>query len=243
MKLRRFNDEGINRFGQFLDALAADGALAVPNDLLTDTVCSVPVSPGPEVQAREFASRMEAARYLDSVLTGVKGCDVERDAGLWAWLSLFYFEQLCPPDGRGHRKPGERARWIPAVDEARRFYRHLLAGAYRVYRAHRDNPEMAMVLLHTPLQRTGHFWYQLASRQELVTNPAIMEAATELYLGQCGTKPKRGATSEIPGGVFRFAAVLNQFDTVWDLYAMRKEQILDLLPGEFDRFREGVSGR
>ena len=243
MKLHRFNDEGIKRFGQFLDELSADGALAVPTDLLTNAVCSVPVPPGPEVQARQFASRMEAARYLDGVLSGVTGCDVERDPGLWAWLSLFYFDQLCPPDGRGHRTPHERARLIPAFDEAWRYYRHLLAGAYRVYRAHRDDPEKAMVLLHVPLPRIGHFWYQLASRQELVTNPAIMEAATELYLGHCGTKPKRGATSEIPGSVFRFAAVLNQFDTVWDLYAMKKEQILDLLPGEFDRFREGALGR
>jgi hypothetical protein len=238
MKLHRFCYEGINRFGQFLDALSADAALAVPTDLLNDAACVVPVSPGLEVQARQFASRMEAARYLDGVLSVVTDCDVERDAGLWAWLSLFYFDQLCPPDGRGQRKPGERARWIPAVDDARRYYRHLLAGAYRVYRAHRDDPERAMVLLHAPLPRTGHFWYQLASRQELVTNPAIMGAATELYLGQRGTKPKRGATSEIPGSVFRFAAVLNQFDTVWDLYAMKKEQILDLLPGEFDRFRD-----
>ena len=239
MILHRFSEEGVNRFGQFLDALSANGALAVPTDLLTDTFCSVPVPPGPDVQARTFISRMEAARYLDSVLSGVTGCDVERDVGLWAWLSLFYFEELCSPDGRGHRKPGERARWIPAVDEARRSYRHLLAGAYRVYRAHRDNPEGAMVLLHTPLSRTGHFWYQLASRQELVTNPAIMEAAAELYLGQCGTNAKPGATGEGLGGVFRFAAIFNQFDKVWDLYAMNKQQILDLLPGEFDRYREG----
>ena len=88
MKLHRLNDEGIKRFGQFLDALLVDGALAVPTDLLTNAACSVPVPPDPEVQARQFASRMEAARYLDGVLSGVTGCDVERDAGLWAWLSL-----------------------------------------------------------------------------------------------------------------------------------------------------------
>jgi hypothetical protein len=100
-----------------------------------------------------------------------------------------------------------------------------------------------MVLLHSPLSRTGHFWYQLASRQELVSNPAIMEAATQLYLEQGGTKQKRGSTSQVPGGVFRFAAVLNQFDTVWDLYAMKKGQILALLPSEFDRFREVALNR
>jgi hypothetical protein len=239
MRLHRFNDDGIKRFGQFLDALSADAALAVPTDLLEDAPYVVPVPPGREVQARQFASRMDAARYLDGVLSGVTGIDVERDVGLWAWLSLFYFDQLCPPDGRGHRKPMERARWILAVDNPRLSYRHLLAGGYRVYRAHRDCPEAAMVLLHVPLTKISHFWFQLASRMEQVTNRAIIEAATDLYLQQGGTKAKRGATSQkTPGSVFRFAAVLKQFDPVWDSYAMKKEQILKLLPGEFDRFRE-----
>ena len=104
MKLHRFNDEGIKRFGQFLDALSADAALVVPIDLLTDPSCVVPVPPGPEVQARQFSNRMEAARYLDGVLSSVTCSDVERDIGLWAWLSLFYFDQLCPPDGQGPSK-------------------------------------------------------------------------------------------------------------------------------------------
>jgi len=239
MKLHRFNDEGIKRFSHFLDSLETDPASAVPIELLADEACVVPVPPRPEVLVRPFTNRLEAARELDGILAVVTGVEIERDVGLWAWLSLFYFDQLCPPDGRGNRKPMERARWIPAVNDAQLYYRHYLAGAYRVYRAHRDNPNRAMILLHVAFPVVGHFWYQLASRQELVTNPAIMDAATELYLGQGGTKAKRGATSEkTAGSVFRFAAVLNQFDPVWDLYAMKKEQILALLPGEFDRFRD-----
>ena len=39
MKLHRFNDEGIDGFSQFFDALSADGALAVPTDLLTNAIC------------------------------------------------------------------------------------------------------------------------------------------------------------------------------------------------------------
>ena len=239
MRLHRFNDDGIRRFSQFLDMLSEDAALAVPSDLLTDMAYAVPVSPVLELHAQQFANRMDAAVYLYSLLSQVTGIDVERDIGLWTWLSLFYFDQLCPPDGRGHRKPMERARWIPAIDDDRRYYRHLLAGAYRVYLAHHDNPNRAMVLLHVSFPVVGHFWYQLASRQELIRNPAIVEAATELYLEQGGKKAKRGATShKTPGSVFRFAAVLNQFDPVWDLYAMNKGEILSLLPREFDRFRE-----
>lgn len=238
MRLHRFNDDGITRFGKFLDMLSVDAGLPAPTDLLTDPTSAVPLSPGIEIHAQRFTNRMDAARYLDSVLSQIEGIDVERDAGLWTWLSLFYFDQLCPPDGRGHRKPMERARWIPAVDDARRYYRHLLAGAYRVYVAHRDDPYRAMVLLHVPFPKIAHFWFQLASRQEQVTNPAIMGAATELYLEQTGTKAKRGATTHnAPGSISRLAYVLNQFDPVWDLYAMTKTQILNLLPHEFDRFR------
>jgi len=237
VKLQRFNDEGVRRFSQFLDALSAESTLAVPTDLLTDAGCVARVLPDRDIEPRQFSNRMDAAAYLDEVLAGLTVADVERDVGLWTWLSLFYFDELCPPDGRGRREPGERARWLPAPDDPRRYYRHLLAGAYRVYRAHRENPWRVMVLLHVPLPVIGHFWYQLASRQEIVTNPAIMEAATDLYMGQGSTKAKRGATGEkTPGSVFRFAAVLNQFDRVWDLYAMNKQQILALLPAEFDRF-------
>lgn len=238
MRLHRFNDDGITRFGEFLDMLSKDGGLPLPTNLLTDAAYAVPVSPGIEIHAQQFTNRLNAARYLDSVLSQIAGIDVERDAGLWTWLGLFYFDQLCPRDGRGHRKPMERARWIPAVDDARRYYRHLLAGAYRVYVAHRDDPHRAMVLLHVPFPTITHFWFQLASRQELVTNPAIMEAATELYVDQNTMSAKRGATNhKAAGSVFRYVAVLNQFDPVWDLYAMTKTQIIDLLPTEFDRFR------
>jgi hypothetical protein len=125
MKLHRFNDEGVNRFGQFLDALSADPAFAVPSGLLTDPAYVVPVPQGPEVQAQQFATRMDTACYLDNILSNIVGCDIDRDAGLWAWLSLFYFDQVCPVDGHGHRKVGERARYVPAVTNYQKYYRHL----------------------------------------------------------------------------------------------------------------------
>ncbi len=36
---------------------------------------------------------------------GVQRRRLSRDAGLWNWLALRYFEQLCPPDAKGVRKP------------------------------------------------------------------------------------------------------------------------------------------
>jgi hypothetical protein len=237
MKLHRFTDEGINRFTRFLDELSADPALALPTDLLTDSACVIPVPSAPEVHAKQFASRMEAARYLDSILSGVTGCDVERDAGLWAWLSLFFFDQLCPPDGHGRRKVYDQARYIPAVTNYQKYYRHLLAGPYRVFRAHRSNPDRALVLLCGPLHKPGDVVEQLVSRQEIITNPHAVELATTIYFDAKSGSFKRGAAGRGGGSARRLAEILNQFDVTWDLYWLTPGGILGKLPKEFDRFR------
>lgn len=237
MNLRRLNNQGIERFSAFVNSLTGDASLPYPSELLTDHGATEEIHPAIEIEQRSFGSRYAVAEYLfkrfeDSALT-----DIERDSGLWAWLALFYFNQLYPPDKRGNRKPGEQARWILAFSDARRYYRHLLAAPYRIFKAHRDAPQHAMVLLYGPLGTVGHFYYQLVARQQLVTNKSIVELATEMYIDPETERPKRGAqTNGKPGTVFRFVAVLQQLDTTWDLYAMSKDQIAAMLPQEFSRF-------
>lgn len=237
MKLHRFNEEGVKKFTEYLDGLSANPALAVPAGLLSDATCVIPVAPGPEIAVRKFDNRMEAARHLDGVLAGVTGCDVARDAGLWAWLSLLYFDQLCPEDGNGHRKVGELARYVPAVTNYQKYYRHLLAGPYRVFRAHRANPDRAMVLLCGPLNKPGEIVEQIVARQEIITNPYAVELATQIYYDPRSGSFKRGAAGKGGGSARRLADVLNQFDVTWDLYWMSAALILAKLPREFNRFR------
>jgi len=241
MRLHRFNVEGVARFARFLKDSADDPGLAVPTDLLTDPVCAVVVPPGPEIEGRTFARRMEAARYLDGVLSAVTGCDVERDAGLWGWLTLFYFDQLCPPDGHGRRKVGEQARYVPAITNYQKYYRHLLAGPYRVFRAHRDDPNRALVLLCGPLHKPGEIVEQIVSRQQIITNPHAVELATAIYYDATIGSFKRGAAGNSGGSARRLGDVLKQFDVTWDLYGMSARMILGKLPREFDRFRPSTA--
>jgi hypothetical protein len=206
-------------------------------EILTDPLTSEELGCQVHIEEQTFASRFEAAGYLDEkfAASGLKG--VERDRGLWAWLSLFYFDQLCPADGHGRRKPGELARWVPEVTNYQRYYRHLLAGPYRIYRAHRDDPERALALLCNPLDRPGDIVEQLASRQEIVTNRAVIQSATRLYIDPSTRKPRRGAGGKGGGSARRLADVLNQFDVTWDLYAMNPDGLIQLLPAEFNRFK------
>jgi hypothetical protein len=241
MRLHRFNDVGLRRIHEFLDALGADPALAVPTGLLMDPACVVAVAPAVDVEASNFENRMQAATYLDHLLSGVTSCDVSRDAGLWAWLTLFFFDEVCPADGHGRRKVGARARYVPEFTDFRKYYRHLLAGPYRIFRAHRDAPERALSMLRGPLDKPGEITEQIASRQELVTNPIAVEAVTKLYIQPESLRPRRGAAGRGPGSVRRLADVLNQFDLTWDLNSIQVTTLVDMLPHEFDRFQPSKS--
>ena len=230
MRLRSFNSGGINRFEQILASAARE-----PEDvcaLLDDVSLSTRVSPEIEIEAQSFVNRFAAGEYLHCVLGDSNIPNLDEDRGIWAWLSAFYFDQLCP-DGT---KPGKAYRWVPAVNSFQRYYRHLLAGPYFIYRAYRDNPQHAMAALATPVHRPGDIVEQLASRQELVTNQSVMEAATKLYIGEDGL-PKLRAAGKGDGSARRLADVLTQLELTWDLYDLSVEKLLELLPPEFDEFK------
>ncbi len=236
MRVARLNASGLATFSGWLESLKAGGSIQAPTALLADEEAIEPLSTEMEVEPREFASRFEAAEYLHTQFSTAGLTDIEGDSGLWAWLSLFYFDAVCPP-GRGDaRKPGALARHIPEPGNFQRYYRHLLAGPYRIYRAHRDDPQRALALLCQPLDSPGDVVEQLASRQELVTNPGIMELATRLYVDTENRRPKRGAGGKGGGSARRLSDIIEQFDLTWDLYASSGEELAAVMPKEFSRF-------
>ena len=241
MILRKLNEQGISRLTEFLDSLTGETPLAYPSALLTDLDATAEVSPSIEIEQSMFGSRFAAAEYLFNLFKDSGLSDIERDRGLWAWLSLFYFDELCPPDAKGRRKPGELARWILNTS-GRRYYRHLLAGPYLIFGVHSDHPERAKLVLCGSLHQPGDIVAQIASRQEIITNGGIMEAASILYYDVSSGKPRRGAaTKEGKGTVRRFIDILNQFDVTWDLYSLKGGDVIQMLPDEFSRFRNEMS--
>ncbi len=234
-RLRRLKKQGVDRFGDFLDALTGQSPPPCPVSLLTDPQFSEEVTPSVEIEHRTFGSRFDAAEYLfnlfkESGLTGI-----EQDQGLWAWLSLFYFDELCPQQGKG-RRLREKARYFPELRNYQRYYRHSLAGSYLIYSAHHEEPSRTLAFLCAPLHIMNDIIEQLASRLELVTNPGLVSLATALYYDPQKSNLRRGAGGKSKGAPRRLADVMNQFDVTWDLYSMTKEDLLQLLPSEFDRF-------
>ena len=62
-----------------------------------------------EVLKRSFANRLEAGKFFNELLDTAAVHLTERDKGLWTWLTLFYFDEVCPADGHGRRNPEDEA--------------------------------------------------------------------------------------------------------------------------------------
>jgi hypothetical protein len=236
MKLRKLTVAGINEFAAYLGNLKVEPTLPPPMHLLTEAGASEPLAEV-EMEQREFASRLEAARYLDKVLSATHLTQVERDAGLWAWLALFFFEQVCPPREGGKRKVLEIWRYLPAVGNYQKFFRHLLLGPFLILRAHEGDVARVAAILANRLHVTDDLMEQTAGYQDLITNPVVLGAQTRLYFDAEKGQLKEGARSKGAGSPRRLATVLRQFDLTFDLYGMTPTKLVSLLPAEFERFR------
>ena len=227
-RLRCLNARGIEELRRFLQQIR-DGAefRANPAILYVDEF-TTRFPRTVEIEPRTFASKFEAAEYL----TGVLGDVPSEDVGLWSWLALFYFDQLSPLDATGRRRPREDYHYIPSHDSGWQRDRHLLAGPCKLFAMHGRN---ARLLLHPPVHQHGAFVYDLGFRRDLITNRGLIEAIDLLYWDAKRDRPKRGATTTSrPGNLRRLIAVLQQLEFNYDLYGMTAEEILRLLPPEFE---------
>jgi hypothetical protein len=239
MKLRRLTNSGLEKFNEYLDELTITPSSAPPFYLLESTEYTELAGDPTDVVISAFPTRLAIAEYLDTLFKDANLTPEDRDVGLWAWLALAYFDILCPVGGNGTRKPRERVRYIPKPESYLKYYRHQLLGPYLIYRANRDNPQRAMALLCKAPHIHDDIVEQLASRQELVSNHAIMELATTLYYDSASKQIKKGAAGKRGLVVPRHLAdVLSQFDLTWDLYAMTADELLKVLPREFRKFAQ-----
>ena len=232
-RVRILNETGTHRFRAWLQG---GGIGEPPFDVLLDPTTSDSIASAGEVEKQDFDSRYEMAMH---VLDALRECDfnqINYAAGLWAWLSLFYVDLLCPVDRQGRRTVLELPRYL-LTPEYRSYYRHLVREAVILVR---KNGEYARALLTS---RTGRFrissvFEEVASRQDLISNPGVVELVWRLYFHPKRKTIRVGVAGQgRPGGIRRFALVLQQLSLNYDLPALNAKQIADLLPREFESWK------
>ena len=229
--LRRLNPSGHDRFREWL----GDGAPgAAPRHLLDDPRTTEPlpaVIPRPE---RIFASRFELGETLVGLLGPLDTATVRLDVGLWDWLSLHLFDQLCPPKASGGRELRKPGHYALEIEDHQRRHRHLVRSAWTLVRLHGAN---ARFILARSLHTHGEASEQLGAYQDLINCRPLIAALSQLCWDDERQAVKRGFLGQQGGSVRRVPPVMKQFRLTYDIDSMSPDEILGLLPREFDRFR------
>ena len=236
MIVRALTRPALERFRDFLGRSRAGSVEEPPWVLLEDPAETTELPVTVEVGDERFGDRRSIGDHLCRMFSSMPSAELERNPGLWAWLSLYWFEQLCPRRKDGRRRPGNDLRHIPEFGRSR--YHHLLYGPYHVYRQHGPR---SVVLLSGPVQESSHLYHAITARQDLIANRSVIEAALLLYVERRTGRLKRGCqpSRPRPGTIRRYINVLQQLDLTFDIYGITGPQLLDLLPPEFDRWRFG----
>ena len=136
MQVRRLNESGLNKLGDFLEeARQANSPVELPSDLIDSPLTSgglntaAIVEPQPQIQ-----TKLEMAKYLRIVLGGVDQSALLGDRGVWAWLGLFFFDNLCPVRSNGQRRVLRDEYYVLQTDY-KKYYHHLLRTPYFLYQS------------------------------------------------------------------------------------------------------------
>lgn len=235
MTIYRLTAEGIDLFTKFIDAVRSGSDESIPSELLGPSSATEVIGGTSEwLDALDVTDKLEAAKQLNAIIDSLNLPSAEYDAGLWSWCSAYLFDRLCKRNSNGKRTPGERAIWVPEPRNWKRYYRHYLASIWRVYQAHQGKEPELRVLLNGPVNTPGELWGQIAATQTLITNTSLIEALSRLYWDEDKNSRKVGAGGKSPR---RLTKVLKQFEKTYDFFAMSGNELVDMLPYEFDRFK------
>ena len=236
--LRIMLPECENQFREYIQQVRVNPSISRPD--LNQDMYSQEFSPKVEVDEKvSFASKLALAKYLDQCFrtVGISREDVLGNKGLWTWLAYLWFDQLT----NNCRNILKREEYYICTEPSnyRRYYLHLVASPYIIYSLH--GVPISMPFLYNEVWKSNDFAERVAPNQFIISHKNLVEVIYKLYYDESKNRPKKGATGRnIGGGVRRFIKVIQQFEFTYDIYSMPSEQIIDLLPHEFDPWKPKV---
>ena len=236
--LRCLTESGIREFAADLQAMR-NPALLTPapepsTDLLHDPRHSQPFPLGKvEVAHQHFANRRQFAQYIDSRFQAA-GITHDVDVpGMWEWLTLFYFDQVCVrrPDGRWPIRDDMRYILMPVAKG--RPHRHLLREPYMNYRKYREsNGQDADLILSQPLNEVGDVVESICSRERIITSTAAMRVARTLFYDE--KSDHSDPITRGKGGLRDYCMTVQNLPSEFNLTELSEQTLLAMLPDQFD---------
>ena len=239
MKLRRLNDDGMFQFERFVDDLRSEVPASVPMSLLGDAETSEAIPLDIDFQPRDYPTRYELGAHLVEVLKSHDTQAVIGDRGFWSWIALLIFDQLCPAKQDGTRNAQMSYSYVMS-NKWKHRPRHAVFTTWQLVAQYGEDSRF---LLSKELPVRGELIEQLMARQYFFGCEGVIRLASRLYYDEERKTFKVGSAGRKSAGcVYRYVGWLQQLEVNYDLYSMREEHLLEILPAEFDRFRQQSKG-
>lgn len=236
MRARRFTEQGLVRFAEYVDRARSSRKAGldvdpVPVDLLSDDSLSESTEwelpPGEPV----FDTKFAIGQFVSGIVPDAEYEHVRADAGFWSWLAARYFDQITG----GRTKVKERRAYVAGLS-FQEFYRHLILGPYYLYFTARDEPARVRVLLYDDPTTMNEVMVQFGSYQTLMQNKELQAVIQRLYFDESRQRIKRGAGGKGAGTPRRLMDFLRQIELNYDLGSITADRFWRMLPREFSRF-------
>ena len=245
--IRQMNYKGIAESKAYLaDLRAGQFDTPFPAHIISDPEYAQVLYPATSIEDRSFSNRREAGKYLGERLAHFVVEGVQQNHGLWSWLGMFYFHSLVNRDTNGNPDLGRDSDAAYVLDPASPGWgdnRHRLLMAYETYTLHGEN---AWYILDQPVNSAGQLTNRLSGKPTIFRSQGIVKLAHLLYTDPLTRSTKRGfggggrENQRSPGNLMRFIDVLDQLYMTYDVYGMTAEELMKLLPPEFDRWLPGA---
>ena len=228
MNIRKFNDAGSAEYINWLTQMRDNGEHNLPNHLLEDDKYTIILDE--EFEDRNFDNTREFGEYINSVVNE----NLVADFGLWNWLSCYYLKFLLPINEGIRQKPGSLNRYVVReglIFTSDPFRRHLVAMPALFAKAHNGESDILDIILsQTHLGRYGDMQEQPLATQEYYYCRPFLKTLYRLYWDADRNTIKRGASANVR----RLIDVIGSLSFTHDFNNMSVDDILELLPNEFD---------
>lgn len=238
MNIRRFNQQGVEAFREYLrqvklDAKAKLPVQPVPVELLTSDTTSELTTYVMPTLPEVFATKMDLASFVDRVFPRNKYDEIRIDVGMWTWLAACMFDQIT----NGRKKFKEERAYVAGLSY-REFYRHLILGPYFIYFNAKEDLSRVQVLLYDDPTTMNEVMVQFGSYQTLMQNKGLQAVVQRLYYDPEKGRIRRGAGGKDKGTPRRLMDLLCQLELNFDLQSVSDSRLWDMVTPEFSKFKE-----
>ncbi len=246
VRLHKFTPEGLDLASEVLDSVRR-GESSSFAELLERPRYSYPFHPYVDVEIRDFPTRREVGASLSASFSdaGVDDRSIIEDHDTWSWLAM---RCIAPKNGGDKVDLGQTANMAYVFDPkreagqnlARAKWRNFMRLSYEIYARHGEG---AWLMLNERPRSLSQFTMRIAQAQILFRATGIVHLVHMLYADRSTGRLKPNSMAQqrstaTPGSLPRLIDVLNQLYMNYDVYGMEAERLIELLPSEFDKFRQ-----